>query len=300
MGSSRSTGIVLSELLSSMTARARTPGTLSVRRQHVFAACAAVLVAVILAGCSVDKSRVLTDGVTDEVGAARLARRARAEFDAVPRTTPSVAAAHELMRAAAQSTTPPDTARYGYLTDAARYAIWLMSRSDTLLNSLAEETVVFCNTAIRSDSSKAAAYYYRAITIGLIARKDKLKGRSAMRDIRDDCRQAIAIDPALDHGGPHRVLGALYLRAPGPPAGVGSLRQAISHLEESVAVAPEYPENRLFLAEAYLEAGRADEAAALLDTVEIQLSDPSVPADDRSRWLERMSVLREMQAPAAE
>jgi tetratricopeptide (TPR) repeat protein len=251
---------------------------------------------IIVSGCSIDKTKVLAERGTVDTPSQELAERARSMFHTRPRTATAVEAAREMMSRAARGAASDDSARYEYLTEAVRYAVWLMSRSDSLIGVLAEDAVVFCNTAIRSDSSRAPAYYYRAIAIGLIARQDKLKGRAAMRDIRDDCRTAIDIDPMLDHSGPDRVLGALYLRAPGPPAGIGSLRQAVSHLERAYSAAPHYPENALFLAEAYLQASRVAEAHTLLDAVEHLLEDSSIAEDERDRWQMRLSEVREMES----
>ncbi|MBW2708193.1 MAG: tetratricopeptide repeat protein [Deltaproteobacteria bacterium] len=65
--------------------------------------------------------------------------------------------------------------------------------------------------------------------------------------------QAARLKPALDHGGPDRMLGGLYLRAPGPPVSIGDLEKAIVHYQRAVSQYPDFVENRLGLAKAYLE-----------------------------------------------
>ena len=45
----------------------------------------------------------------------------------------------------------------------------------------------------------------------------------------------------------------LYFQAPGWPASIGSRSKARQHLERSVELAPDYPENHLCLLEAYLK-----------------------------------------------
>ncbi|MDP9348796.1 MAG: tetratricopeptide repeat protein, partial [Gemmatimonadota bacterium] len=158
---------------------------------------------------------------------------------------------------------------------AARYAVWLAGRPEAGGAAYADSALVLANTAVEADSARVEGYYYRALATGFVARANPLTGRSAMRRIREDASRALALDSAFDAGGPHRALGALYLRAPGPPVGVGSLNRAVQHLEAAHRIAPEHPDNLLFLAEAYLDAGRAEEARRLLDrAAAIEAKDP--------------------------
>ncbi len=85
---------------------------------------------------------------------------------------------------------------------------------------------------------------------------------------------ARAADPTLDHAGPDRVLGALYLRAPAWPVSVGDIERATEHLETAARLAPRWPENHLLLAEALAFDGRDDEAEAALLTARALLEDP--------------------------
>ena len=100
------------------------------------------------------------------------------------------------------------------------------------------------------------------------------------------------IDASFEEAGPHRVLGGLYLEAPGPPSGVGSLRRAVRELETAVRLAPDHPDNALLLAKAYLEADRdLDRARALLDGLPERIERRS-DASDRSLWQHQLRELR--------
>ena len=53
--------------------------------------------------------------------------------------------------------------------------------------------------------------------------------------------------------GPDRVLALVYLRAPGWPSGPGDADLGLDHARRAVEIDPEYPPNRLALAEALRE-----------------------------------------------
>lgn len=162
-----------------------------------------------------------------------------------------------------------DPLKYGALWRSAKYRVWLSYHSDRKaeISRFALEAIGFCEKAVRADENRAEGYYYRAIATGLYAEQNKLKSRDAMKRIERDALRAIELDAALSHGGPHRLLGALYLRAPGPPTGVGSLRRASQHIRQAVQLAPDYPENLLFLAELHLKSRNRQEAQRLVEQV---------------------------------
>jgi hypothetical protein len=60
------------------------------------------------------------------------------------------------------------------------------------------------------------------------------------------------LDEQLDYAGPDRNLGMLYRDAPAWIS-VGSKSKARKHLIHAVELAPNYPENRLNLAEGYVK-----------------------------------------------
>ncbi|MBE7412090.1 MAG: tetratricopeptide repeat protein [Leptospiraceae bacterium] len=65
--------------------------------------------------------------------------------------------------------------------------------------------------------------------------------------------------------GPHRALGRLYHQAPGWPISIGSKSKALEHLEKAVQIAPEFFNNRVFLAELYIDIGKKDKAKEHLE-----------------------------------
>jgi len=246
-----------------------------------------------LAACSINKERTLATRKGTE-GAAVLAARAESLFTATPRTPERAAEAFRAMEAAAQTSAPDDPERFRYLADAAQYAVWAATHTDdpARQSSLADAAITLSNTAIQMDSSRVEGYFYRAAAIGLFIQENKLKGRSGMDDIRADAQRAIELDPTYSDGGPYRVLGTLYLRAPGPPTGIGSTRRALRTLQQAYEVAPNHPANVLRLAEAHVDLGNPQEAADLLDEFDEAVGDYDAPVRTKEDWKRDADELR--------
>ncbi len=187
-------------------------------------------------------------------------------YASTPRTPDAVKRALELTE---HSLRDADSAldRYARIKLAIRCALWLAYNSTTKndKSGFANTAMQLAGKAIRMDDRRAEGYYYRAIAAGLLAQTNKLYGRQAMQRIRNDGVRAIELNEEYDHAGPHRLLGALYLRAPGPPAGLGSMRKAVTHLEKAHELAPGHPENLTFLAEAYLKLDKPAKARELVE-----------------------------------
>lgn len=246
-----------------------------------------LILLIVLSGCGITREAI-TPAERSREDAALLANQARAKFAVSPRAVTTVQQAYGLMRTAADGSGATEPGRYDSLAAAAHYATWLAYHVPGDQAHYAQQALVLCNTAILTDSQRVEGHYYRAIAVGLLAQARKSKGLAAMREVRRDAQRAIALAPEFDGGGPHRVLGGLYLRAPAPPTGMGSARRAMVHLRAALRIAPRHPENRLFLAEAHLRLRQPTETRALIAAA---LTEP-VPAGDieagerRRRWVQ--------------
>lgn len=65
--------------------------------------------------------------------------------------------------------------------------------------------------------------------------------------------------------GPHRALGRLMHQAPGWPISIGNKNKAMDHLEKAVQLAPNFFNNRLYLAEILVDLGKKDKALEHLE-----------------------------------
>ncbi|HSL83555.1 MAG TPA: hypothetical protein VLF66_12340 [Thermoanaerobaculia bacterium] len=104
----------------------------------------------------------------------------------------------------------------------------------------------------------APTYFWAAVHWGLWG--DAFGRLAAARQgvagtIRDYAETARALDESYENGGPHRILGRLHALAPKIPFFTGWIDRslAVAELRRALALGPEEPLNRLYLAEALLE-----------------------------------------------
>lgn len=106
----------------------------------------------------------------------------------------------------------------------------------------------------------AEAHYYLGMNMGQLARTKTLGALRLVTQMETEFEAARRLNERLDHAGPDRNLGLLYLEAPSFGS-IGNRSKARVHLRRAVAIFPEYPENRLYLIEAYLRWGEQVAAA---------------------------------------
>ncbi len=136
--------------------------------------------------------------------------------------------------------------------------------------ALAVQGIAACRSILARTANNAPAHYYLALNLGQLARTRLLGALPLVSEMEEEFKSARALDEQFDYAGPDRFLGQLYYQAPGWPASIGSQRKARKHMERAVELAPDYPENRLNLAEAYLkwrEKKLAARELAALDTL---------------------------------
>jgi tetratricopeptide (TPR) repeat protein len=120
--------------------------------------------------------------------------------------------------------------------------------------AFAEEGIAACREALTRQSNSAPCYYYLGMTLGELAQTKGFAALALVRQMEQVFTRARELDERLDWAGPDRNLGLLYREAPSIGS-IGSRSKARSHLQRAVELAPDYPENRLNLLEAYLKWG---------------------------------------------
>jgi len=118
--------------------------------------------------------------------------------------------------------------------------------------TLAEQGITPCREQLARGVRIAPVHYYLAMNLGQLARTKTLGALKIVDEMEREFKMARAHDERLDYAGPDRSLGLLYLEAP-RIGSIGSRSKARQHLQKAVELAPDYPENRLNFAEAFLK-----------------------------------------------
>lgn len=152
----------------------------------------------------------------------------------------------------------------------AAFTVAELATNDTQRAAAARVGINACREAVTHDRDSAPAHYYLAVNLGRLAEAEapSLAAYRLVYEVENEFKRAAELDVRFDHAGPARTLGLLYFQAPGWPLSVGSKPKAREWLERAAALAPDYPENQLNLAEAQLKWRQQDETRATLKKIE--------------------------------
>ena len=141
---------------------------------------------------------------------------------------------------------------YGLL---AEVNYWFGEYADDAEDKLAffNEGVECGKTGVEIDVDSLESNFWLAVNSGSYGQEKGIMQSLAMiSPIKEAAERALRLDETYFYGGPHRVLGRLYAKAPGFPFSIGNTKKAIEHLEKAVAIGPKFFLNRLFLVESYI------------------------------------------------
>jgi tetratricopeptide (TPR) repeat protein len=181
----------------------------------------------------------------------------------------------------------------GYALKAANCYIFLVKAGTEKASRLADARTgrQLAEGAVQRQPGSGLAHYLYAYLTGLEAENDPLRGLELVPVIEEEARLAAELSPSIDYAGPDRMLGELYLRAPGIPISIGDVEKAIVSYQRAVRLAPGCADNRLGLAEALLKGEEATEACLELHRL---LSD--MPPDNafETTWKHALDLLRRL------
>jgi tetratricopeptide (TPR) repeat protein len=119
--------------------------------------------------------------------------------------------------------------------------------------------------AVNSKEEATAAYAYaRAMITGRLVQSKGLTAAFLVREMEVWAQKSRAIDPTFRSGAAARLLGTLYVLAPGSLLKGGDSEKGLEILEKLVKDYPEAPENQLRYAEALIALGDPAPATAPL------------------------------------
>jgi hypothetical protein len=166
------------------------------------------------------------------------------------------------LRAAAAEGAPREA-----LVGAARAEIWLTDHDADAAQrqraaTLAVRAAQWCRRG--GDRPEPECDYWLGAALGVQARELPTTALSALPKIVELFTSASQGFPILDEAGPDRALALLYVRAPGWPTGPGDPDLGLRHARSAVELRPDYPPNRLALAEALVATGNSAAARSEL------------------------------------
>lgn len=110
------------------------------------------------------------------------------------------------------------------------------------------------------DDGSPAYAFARAAIAGRLVEKRGLQAGDLVAEVESYCMRARAADPDYREGAATRMLGTLYVLAPGRLLKHGDSEKGLEILEGEAEAHPERVEGRLRLAEAYIAFGEAEPA----------------------------------------
>jgi len=132
----------------------------------------------------------------------------------------------------------------------------------------AQEGIAYADECVMKNPEEAECYYYRGINTGIYYSAHVIGYQTGIKGMIKDCEKVISLNEKLDHGGAYRMMGKIYTDMPETIVSKNGIRRdldkAISYLQMAVQIDHNYPENHIYLSEAYLEAGKNKEAASEL------------------------------------
>jgi tetratricopeptide (TPR) repeat protein len=163
--------------------------------------------------------------------------------------------------------------------------------------AVAEQGIAAARQLIAGQPNSAPGHYYLGMDLAQLARTRGLSALKIVDQMEQEFKMVRELDEHLDHAGADRNLGLLYRDAPSLGS-IGSRSKARQHLQSAVALAPDFPENRLNLIESCIKwndrNGALRELKALEDIWPSALAKYSEPrwAGSWTDWNQRLAKVK--------
>lgn len=154
----------------------------------------------------------------------------------------------------------------GNVLQSAACSAWLLESGTVKSADYAAQSQDLLNRYLKNNPDSGLGHYLLAYLVAKEAQLAPLKGLELVPVLEKEALLASRLAPEVDYGGPARMLGALYLKAPSHPISVGDLGKSLEYYEKAVKEAPDFALNHLGLAAALLEDDEAGKACIQLET----------------------------------
>lgn len=131
-----------------------------------------------------------------------------------------------------------------------------------------EKGVEWGETGAQAEEDSLEANFWLAVNWGSYGHeKGIMKSLSLIKPIKETSERCIEMDESYFYGGPWRVLGRLYNKAPGFPISIGDNKKSLECFEKALEFGPKFYLNHLFLAELYISDRKKDKARETLEWI---------------------------------
>ena len=166
----------------------------------------------------------------------------------------------------------------------------------------ADDKIFFFNEGVECgkegiaiDEDSTEANFWLSVNYGSYGQeKGIMQSLSLINPIKDAAEKALKLDEKYFYGGPHRVLGRLYHKAPGFPFSVGNKKKAEECLEKALELGPRFYLNHLFLAEFYISNREKAKAKEHLEWIRTAPLNKNHEREDESYKREAEALLRNL------
>lgn len=139
---------------------------------------------------------------------------------------------------------------YGLISEIYYWTGEFADADDKLFNF--EQGVEWGEKGVKADENSLEANFWLAVNYGSFGNeKGIMKSLSLIQPIKSHVEKAMEIDESYFYGGPWRVLGRLYHKAPGFPISIGNSKKAVECFEKALELGSKFYLNHLFAAELY-------------------------------------------------
>ncbi|MEZ5308836.1 MAG: hypothetical protein R2684_16950 [Pyrinomonadaceae bacterium] len=130
------------------------------------------------------------------------------------------------------------------------------------------EGVKWGEEGVEAEPESLEANFWLSVNWGSFGQeKGIMKSLALISPIREKAELAIGIDESYFYGGPWRVLGRLFHKAPGFPISIGDKYKAEECLEKAIGFGPNFYLNHLFMAELQISRREKERARQELEWI---------------------------------
>lgn len=132
----------------------------------------------------------------------------------------------------------------------------------------------------------------------LASLKGGLGALSLAKEAKQFLEKSLAVDPTVEHGYAHVILGALFQKVPGKPLGFGSKEIARHHFLTALQMDPNGLESNFFFGEYLIQMGDHASAKGYLEKAARSAVDQQFMVFEQGRRDEVQKALKQISRPA--